>query len=149
MSNVLEPHKQQQILALRLGWTLKRIGRATGVHRVTVGEYLRAAGIPVRGRGRPGEGPPKPTISGEVSTDSGPKPTISAEVSTDSPPVRSPRASACESYRELIVDAVRRGRNAVAIYQDLVEDHGFTAKYASVKRFVATLRATSSTRRGS
>ena len=143
MSNVLEPHRQQQILALgRLGWTLQRIGRATGVHRVTVGEYLRAAGIPVRGRGRPGEGPPKPTISGEVSTDSGSKPTISQEVSTDAPPVRSPRASACEPYRELIVDAVRRGRNAVAIYQDLVEDHGFSAKYASVKRFVATLRAT-------
>ena len=143
MSNVLESQKQQQILALgRLGWTLQRIGRATGVHRVTVGEYLRAAGIAVRGRGRPSEGPPKPTISGDVSTDSGSKPTISPAVSTDSPPVRSPRASACEPYRELIVDAVRRGRNAVAIYQDLVEDHGFTAKYASVKRFVATLRAT-------
>ena len=38
MSNLLEPHKQEEILALgRLGWTLTRIGRATGVHRVTVG----------------------------------------------------------------------------------------------------------------
>jgi hypothetical protein len=77
-----------------------------------------------------------------VSTDSSSKPTISQAVSTDSPPVPRPRASACEPYRELIVDAVRRGRNAVAIYQDLVEDHGFTAKYASIKRFVAKLRET-------
>ncbi len=64
------------------------------------------------------------------------------EVSTDSPPTRAPSASACEPYRELIEEAVGRGRNAVAIYQDLVDDHGFTAKYASVKRFVAKLRGT-------
>ena len=33
------------------------------------------------------------------------------------------------------------GRNAVSIYQDLVEAHGFTHAYNSVKRFVATLKA--------
>src|SRR4029453_5827173 len=126
MNNVLEPHTRQQILALgRLGWTLQRIGRATGVHRVTVGEYLRAAGIPGRGRGRPGEGRPKPTISGEVSTASDSKPAIAREVSTDPPPARGPSPRACEPYRELIAEAVGRGRNAVAIYQNLVEDNGF------------------------
>jgi transposase len=65
-------------------------------------------------------------------------------VSTDLPPTRAPSASACAPYRELIEEAVGRGRNAVAIYQDLVDDHGFTAKYASVKRFVAKLRGTPS-----
>src|SRR5688572_21531453 len=130
MSNVLEPHKQQEVLALgRLGWTLTRIGRATGVHRVTVGEYLRAAGIPIRGRGRPGEGPPKPTISGEVSTDSASPPAIPSEVSiaAGAPPTpgRAPRASACEPYRALIETALTSGRNAMAIWQDLVDDHGF------------------------
>lgn len=146
MSNVLEQHTQEQVLALgRLGWTLSRIGEATGVHRVTVGAYLRAAGIPVRGRGRPGEDPPKPTISGEVSTDSAAKPAITTEVSTDSArPVatRAPSASACEPYRELILEALGRGRNAVAIWQDLVDDHGFQARYASVRRFVVQLRGT-------
>ena len=145
MSNVLEPYKQQEVLALgRLGWTLTRIGRATGVHRVTVGEYLRAAGLPIRGRGRPGEGPPKPTISREVSTDFGAKPATTGEVSTDSGltagPSRAPTASACEPYRELIAEALGRGRNARAIWQDLVDDHGFAARYASVRRFVVTLR---------
>jgi transposase len=145
MSNVLEPHKQQEILALgRLGWTLTRISRATGVHRVTVGEYLRAAGLPIRRRGRPGEGPPKPTISREVSTDFGAKPATTGEVSTDSGltagPSRAPTASACEPYRELIAEALGRGRNAMAIWQDLVDDHGFAARYASVRRFVVTLR---------
>jgi len=147
MSNVLEPHKQQEVLALgRLGWTLTRIGRATGVHRVTVGEYLRAAGIPIRPRGRPGEGPPKPTISRKVSTDSVAKPATAVTVSADSGqgarPSRAPSASACEAYRELIETAMAGGRNAMAIWQDLVDDHGFTARYASVRRFVAKLRGT-------
>jgi murein DD-endopeptidase MepM/ murein hydrolase activator NlpD len=47
-------------------------------------------------------------------------------VSTDpSTPSRSPAASACEPYREVIEAAVRVGRNAKIIWQDLVSDHGF------------------------
>jgi hypothetical protein len=123
MSNVLTDEKQQQVLALgRLGWTLRRIEQATSVRRETASGYLKAAGIPVRGRGRPGVGPPKPAISPpEVSTD--PSPPVAAPT-----PGRAPSASACEPYRELIVEALGRGRNAVAIWQDLVDDHGFTAR---------------------
>jgi transposase len=133
MSNVLDGDKQQQILALgRLGWTLRRVQQATGVRRETVSAYLKAAGIPVRGRGRPGTGPPKPAITGEVSTDPG---------RLETPrPGRAPSASACELHREFIVEALKLGRNAVAIWQDLVTDHGFTARYASVRRFVSKLR---------
>jgi hypothetical protein len=73
MSNVLDHEKRQQILGLgRLGWTVRRIAEATGVDRATAGVYLRAAGIPVRGRGRPGERAANPAITTEVSTDSGP-----------------------------------------------------------------------------
>jgi transposase len=145
MSNVLDNEKQQQVLALgRLGWTLRRIEAATGVRRETASGYLRAAGISVRGRGRPGEGVPKPAITTEVSTDSDPsKPAISEAVSTDAAvpaPTRAPSASACEPYRDLIAEALSRGRNAVAIWQDLVDDHGFSARYASVRRFVLALR---------
>jgi transposase len=145
MSNVLDHEKQQQILGLgRVGWPVRRIAATTGVDRATVRSYLRAAGIPVRGRGRPGEGAAKPAISGEVSTDSRPSnPAISPAVSTDSPrpaPTRAPSASACEPYRELVTEALGRGRNARAIWQDLVDDHGFAAGYASVRRFVVQLR---------
>jgi transposase len=145
MSYVLEQTKQQQVLALgQLGWTVSRIAAAVRVDRATVTRYLRAAGLPVRGRGRPSEGMANAAISPEVSTDSRANPAISpSAVSTDSPAARAPRASACEPYRELIVAALSRGRNAVAIYQDLVDDHGFTAKYASVRRFVLKLRGTS------
>jgi transposase len=93
--------------------------------------------------------PPKPAI--EVSTDSGAGPAANPAngggVSTDSAaaptvprPGRSPAASACEPYRELIATALARGRNAMAIWQDLVDAHGFPAAYASVMRFVRQLR---------
>jgi transposase len=148
MSNVLSDEKKNQILALGgLGWSLRRIQTQTGVRRETAAGYLRAAGLAVRGRGRPDrEWNPKPAIKEGVSTDPVPKPAITREVSTDSEgqkiesPGRAPSASACEPFRDLIEDALCRGRNAMAIYQDLVDDHGFAAKYASVKRFVVKLR---------
>ncbi len=57
-------------------------------------------------------------------------------------PGRAPSSSACEPFREVISEALARGRNAVGIWQDLVDDHGFQARYASVKRFVLKLRGT-------
>jgi transposase len=144
MANILGNEKRQQILALgRLGWSLRRIEEATGVRRETASRYLQAAGIAVRSPGRWGHPVPKPAI--ETSTDPGPAGKAAIETSTDPPwppaPGRSPKASACEPYREWIAEAVRRGRPAMAIWQDLVDDHGFAFGYASVKRFVAKLRA--------
>jgi transposase len=61
-------------------------------------------------------------------------------VEVDSVPGRSPSASACEPYREIVEGALSKGRNAMAIWQDLVDCHGFSGRYASVKRFVNKLR---------
>jgi transposase len=154
MSNVLSEEKKQQVIALgRLGWSLRRIQRAVGVRRETAGDYLRAAGIEPRAPGRWGRQPPaKPAI--EVTPDPGPVSKPATEVTPDSgsppPPVvepepepapgRSPTASACEPYREIIEAALVKGRNAKAIWQDLVGYHGFRGAYQSVKRFVGKLR---------
>ncbi len=147
MSNVLSEAKRQQVLALgRLGWSLRRIEDATGVRRETASRYLSGAGIPVRRRGgRPSEWPPKPATSEGVSTDpGGSKPATRGEVSTDPEvipgPSRAPSASACEPFREQIERGLEQGRNATAIWQDLVDEHGFGARYSSVRRFVAKLR---------
>jgi len=49
MANVLSENKQQQVIALgRLGWSLRRIERETGIRRETAAVYLRAAGVAVR-----------------------------------------------------------------------------------------------------
>ena len=53
-------------------------------------------------------------------------------------------ASACEPYRETILGELSRGRNAMGIWQDLVDRHGFAGGYQSVKRFVRKLRGVSS-----
>jgi transposase len=157
MGNVLSEDKQQQVLALgRLGWSLRRIEAATGVRRETASGYLKAAGISIGPSGRWGHGPAKPAIA--VITGSGPaiagmsdaKPAIevitgSIVIAEERPPPtpgRSPSASACEAYREIIEVGLERGRNAMAIWQDLVTDHGFGATYASVMRYVVKLRGT-------
>ena len=131
MSNVLNEEKKQQVIALgRLGWSLRRIERAAHIRRETAGAYLRAAGIAVRPPGGWGRNAAKPAI--EVSTDS------AAEKALQ-PPGRSPSASACEPYREVVEAELAKGRNAMAIWQDLVDCHGFAGRYASVKRFVRKL----------
>ena len=146
MSNVLTEQQQHDIRALgRLGWSLRQIERRTGIRRETISDYLKAAGIPVRARGGRSRAwpPPNPATTPGVSTDSPANPATTGMMSTDpagTPPTRAPSASACEIYREIITDALSHGRNAMAIWQDLVDDHGFSGRYASVRRFVLKLR---------
>jgi transposase len=144
MSNVLSEEKKQQVIALgKLGWPLRRIEKATGVRRETISAYLKAAGVVVCLPGWGHRAPAKPAVP--VTTDP-PKPAIG--VTTDSrasrnqgPPTHPEEsASLCEPYREWIEQGLSRGRNAMAIWQDLVSDHGFAGGYQTVKRFVRKLR---------
>jgi transposase len=153
MSNILSDDKRHQVLALgRLGWSLRRIEQATGVRRETAAKYLRAAELPVRAERRRILARTAKAASA-VSTDSAPNPASpvftgpafrkwveTAAAAIPERPGRSPSASACEAYRDIIEAGFRRGRTARAIYEDLVDDHGFEAAYASVKRFVRRLR---------
>src|SRR5207245_2781474 len=134
-----ERSESVQILALgRLGCPLRRTEEPTGVRRGTASGYLKAAGIAIRAprRRRP---PPKP--ASEVSTDPRARPPRLAELPAWPPPSnRAPTASACAPYRELIELALSRGRNALAIWPDLVDEHGFPARNARVRRLVVKLR---------
>src|SRR6266852_3020520 len=172
MANVLNEEKKQQVLALgRLGWSLRRIQQATGIRRETAGAYLKAAGIAVRppsGWGRHAAKPANevitdfgaakpciPVIPDALDSNCNPnpnpenlsnkakatsKPANENEVITDSAVVTSP--SACEPYREAIDLGINRGRNARAIWQDLVCEYGFASSYQSVQRFVRKRRGT-------
>jgi transposase len=172
MANVLNEEKKHQVLALgRLGWSLRRIQQATHVRRETASTYLKAAGIAVRppsGWGRheakPANGvitdfgaakPAVPVLPDPLDPNVNPNPnpenlptkgTAKAtskpanEVITDSAVVPGP--SACEPYREAIDLGISRGRNARAIWQDLVSEYGFASSYQSVQRFVRKRRGT-------
>jgi len=135
MGNVLSKEKREQVIVLgRLGWSLRRIEEATGVRRETAGDYLRSAGIVVRS---PGSWGPKPLAKPATLVITGPLPSgVAQDVQRT--------ASSSEPYRELIELELSRGRNAMGIFQDLVDSHGFTGGYQSVRRFVRGLRGASS-----
>jgi len=135
MSNVLSEQAKQQVIALgRLGWSLRRIQQETGVRRETASVYLKAAGITVPPPGRRGQPPAKPAIS--VTTGFG------VEWRGLESETRAATSSACEPFHEAIELGLSRGRNAMAIWQDLVADSGFRGSYQTVKRFVRKLRGT-------
>jgi len=101
----------------------REIARKTGIDRKTVRSY----------RQRWLE--QKQSISPGVATGS------AEQIPPPWPPAVDPAAtSLCEPHREFIEAQLRCKRNAMAIYQDLVDQHGFAGQYNSVKRFVARLR---------
>ena len=169
MSNVLSEQNKQQVIALgRLGWSLRRIQRATGVRRETAATYLKAAGIAFRPPGKWGHERAKPAQevitdpdpakpadqvnpdpssakpANEVITDFGAELAGGATPAATPQPGRSPSSSACEPYRDMIAAGLSRGRNAMAIWQDLVDTCGFSAGYQSVRRFVRQLHPSQS-----
>ncbi len=111
---------------LKSGATHREIERRTGVDRKTIRHYARAANSPGVATGSGADGsqtpPPRPPAPG-------------ATIPAGATP------SACEAHRAWIETQVSLGRNATSIYQDLVEVHGFSHSYNSVKRFVAKIRA--------
>ena len=143
--NVLKPDKKSTIITLlNNGISQREISRKTKIHRRTVRKYANESGLFPANPDLDSKYPTK----GEVATGS------DCIISQNAPP-RPPgknvskeekRAiplharSACEPHREWIEDQVRLGRNAVSIYQDLVERFAFTNKYNSVKRFVRGLK---------
>lgn len=106
---------------LARGESHREIERRTGVDRKTIRRYHRLANSPTPATGS----------TGSESQSPPPRP----------PAPRGSVLSACEVHRTWIEAQLALGRNATSLYQDLVEQHGFVAKYNSVKRFVATLRA--------
>jgi transposase len=166
MSNVLSEQAKQQVIALgRLGWSLRRIQQETGVRRETASVYLKAAGIQVPPPGRRQQREAKPAISvttGSRADLASPNPNpenlpkkgktkiakpaievttgFGVELSDLESENRALTASACEPFREAIELGLSRGRNAMAIWQDLVADAGFSGSYQTVKRFVRKLR---------
>ena len=86
-ANVLNEQIKQQIIALgRLGWSLRRIQKTTGVRRETAATYLREAGVAVRAPGQWGRGSPVanplPAMAAEAGSQlPGAKPAIA--VTTD------------------------------------------------------------------
>ncbi|SFU83688.1 Integrase core domain-containing protein [Paenacidovorax caeni] len=125
--NVLKPHLQTTIWTLlKGGATQREIERITGISRHTIRAYQQRLAA-------------DPTNCPGVATDP-PSQTAPPWPPTSRPASLPLVTSKCEPHHAFIDTQLRLGRNATAIYQDLVDQHGFDGAYNSVKRFVARLR---------
>jgi len=124
--NVLKPHLQTTIATLlESNNSHRHIERVTGIDRKTIRSYAKR--IEALGANSPGVA----TGTTESTSDQIPPPwpPAGARVTT----------SNCEPHRAFIEAQLRFKRNYMAIYQDLVDTHGFTGAYNSVKRFAGGL----------
>lgn len=87
-------------------------------------------------RGKAKAGTAKPANENAVTTGFGVELSASEH---DSPPLV-PSTSLCEPFRDAVELGLSQGRNAMAIWQDLVSESGFRGGYQTVKRFVRKLR---------
>ena len=140
--NVLKPHLESTVLTLLgNGVSQREICRKTGVDRKTIRKIRRKAGMASAAQAN---SPTLATGSVEVLEAENPPPrppaATAGRAGISVPAIPQHARSACEGHREWIEAQVRLGRNAMAIYQDLVDTRGFTAAYNSVKRFCRGLR---------
>lgn len=134
--NVLEPHEQQSILTLiRAGLSYREIHRRLGFDREAIAKYAEAAGIRSAHAAKPAT--PEGVTTGSENQNRPPSQGCPPDGGAAKPGVTE---SACSPFREWIGEQVALGRNAMAIYQELVDTHGFTHGYLSVRRFVGKLK---------
>ena len=88
--------------------------------------------------------PPTAKPANEVTADPPPEAGLLPPSETNGATPPATAASVSEPFRELIENGLARGRNAMSIWQEMVDRHGFTGAYESVKRFVRKLRGPSS-----
>ena len=119
--NVLKPHLQTTIWTLlQANASQREIERVTGISRHTIRTYQQR-------------------FAAERANCSGVAAGSEALASQTAPPrpaapavIAAPlAASLCEPWSEFIQAQLRLKRNATAIYQDLVDQHGFAGQYNS------------------
>ncbi len=113
----------------QLGWSQRRIAGVLGVDRETVARYVHS-----------------PPADSKPATNPIPGSEPAVNPIPGSPAAEAPLAdkssgpeSLCEPFRAVIEAKLGQGLTGQRIYQDLVEGHGFTASYSSVRRFLQRL----------
>ena len=118
----MKPHLQTTVFTLlAAGKSQREVERITRIDRKTIRGLARR--FATEQSNSPG------VATGSVSQIPPPRPPGPGRQST----------SACEPHRVFIQAQLLLRRNFTAVYQDLVDQFGFTASYNSVKRFASSL----------
>ena len=121
----MKPHLQITIRTLLEARASQReIQRVTGIDRKTIRAWQQRFAAEAQANS-----PGVATDPGDVTAK--PPGQIPPPWPPTSPP---PTSSACEPHRAFIEAQLRLRRNAVAIYQDLVDAHGFSGAYCAFRR---------------
>ena len=156
MSNRLSMAQRQAIQALAAaGHSNRAISLSLGVDRGTVAKTLsQIQNQPLQWEAPTGSGE-APTGFEDASQVAVPGTTDAAEndadpclasiagsssLTSDVAETRAGSRSECEPYRDEIMRRLERGLTAQRIWQDLIDEFGFSAKYQSVRRYVARLQ---------
>ena len=153
MANQLKVATVHSILTLRdRGWSRRRIARELGIHRETVGRYVRLAAEGAKAAYDGLDlGDSKPAKPAHGSNEAEPPPGLPSFAAQDmdppgpepgNPPLGSGPPSRCEPFREIIIAGLEQGLSYQRIWQDLRFEHGFASGYDSVKRFARRLKRT-------
>ena len=136
--NVLHPNKKAAIITLLTnGISQREIKRKVRVDRKTIRKYARIKAQSPPESKSPGvaTGSENPYIENPP-----PRPPAFTEIEAVKENIPAQARSACDQHRPWIEEQVGLGRNAMAIYQDMVESFAFEHRYNSVKRFVGGLK---------
>lgn len=126
--NVLKPQQKQTVVTLLEHQVSQHeIARKTGIDRKTIRRLAHTV---------------RAALDAETPANSPLATGTPGQIPPPRPPAVAPAhaRSACEPHRAWIEAQVRLGRNAVAIYQELVDRLGFGSRYNSVKRFCRHLK---------
>jgi transposase len=124
------------------GMPKRKIARTLGINRKSVDRHL--AELASKGA-IPQEALIGEALTGQSDSKGAKAPTGSEVVEPDAcgPKKEAPQAvesrSECARFRDQIIAKIEQGLTAQRIYQDLVSDYAFAAKYHSVRRYVNTL----------
>jgi len=137
--NVLKPDKKATLVTLlKNNISQREISRKAGIDRKTIRKYGRQFDIiPSPDKGVSATSTELVTTGQNKDQNPPPRPPV---IPVDTQKIPFHARSACEPHRKWIEQQVRLGRNAMSIYQDLVERFNFNNRYNSVKRFVRGLK---------
>jgi transposase len=124
------------------GMSKRQIARTLGINRKSVDRHLAVKSS----KGATNQEAPTGAATIPSDDSKGAKAPTGADASLSGEfapkkidPLVAQSRSECSRYREQIISKIEQGLTAQRIFQDLVAEHGFTSKYHSVRRYVATL----------